>query len=362
MRQMQEYFTEIKDPRHQSYVKHKLADVLIIVMSAVLCGLDELSKIEVFAKTKAEFFKKYFAIDKVPSKPTLSRILSIIDGKEVAEAILNLMKDKITGTEEVIAIDGKAIRSTASKDKPHSSLQILTAYLTENGIILGQEKIDEKSNEIPALQQMLKYLNIKGKILTADALHCQKETCAAIVKRKGNYVLGLKANQKSLYEDVKLYFEQPPEGIEFEVARTSEKNKGRVEKRTCRKASDIGWLQREHKFPGLKAVISVEREIGRSRQTSYYISSAEVTSEKFLQIVREHWKIESLHWQLDVVFNEDESEYGSENAHLTLNILRKFALMKHKIYLSDKPRKSSFRGNMLKALLDEDLLLDIITV
>ena len=152
---MQEYFSGIEDPRHKGYVKHKLADVLTIVRCAVMCRMTELCEIMVFAQDRADFFAKNFGITKIPSKPTMSRILSLVDGKKVAEVIINPMKKFVTDSGEIVAVDGKAIRSTCKEGKPHSALQIITAYMTENGLILGQEKIHEKTNEIPTFQQML---------------------------------------------------------------------------------------------------------------------------------------------------------------------------------------------------------------
>ena len=226
-------FEIIEDTRHQSYIKHKLSDILTIVMSAVLCGLDELCDIVTFAENKAEFFKKHFGIEKIPSKPTLSRVLSIIDGQKVAEVMIEIMQTSIIENEKVIAIDGKAIRSTAKKNKSHSALQIITAYLTESGVVLGQEKIYEKTNEIPVLQQMLEYMNIKDKTITADAMHCQKETCAKIIEKKGNYVLGLRENQKNLHDNAELYFKSANTNKDLEAYTTTEKNGGRIEKRVC---------------------------------------------------------------------------------------------------------------------------------
>lgn len=168
-----------------------------------MCGLDKLGDIVTFAENKAKFFKDNLEIEKIPSKATMSRVLSVIDGQKVAQVIIDIMKTAFNKNEKVIAVDG---RSTSKTDKPHSVLQIITAYLTESGVVLGQEKINEKTNEIPVLQQMLEYMNIKGKTITADALHCQKETCKKIIKKEGNYVFGLKENQKTLYKDIELYF------------------------------------------------------------------------------------------------------------------------------------------------------------
>lgn len=358
---VQEYFSEIEDPRHEGYVKHKLADVLTIVMCAVMCRMTELCEIMVFAESRAEFLEENFGITKIPSKPTMSRILSLVDGKKVAEVIINLMKKFISEEGEIVAVDGKAIRATSKEGKAHSALQIITAYMTETGLILGQEKINEKTNEIPIFQQMLEFLNVKGKIITADAMHCQRETCKQITRKGGEYVLTLKKNQSELFEDVKLYFEKE----KIESYATLEKNHGRIEKRICRKMLDIKWLKARHNWSGLKSVFSVERIISTpkrtTRETSYYISSLEVAEDKFMSIVREHWKIESMHWILDAVFGEDDCDFQSEQAHITINIFRKFAIALHKKYLTKIKSKRSIRQNLLACLLNDKLLLDVIS-
>jgi len=358
---MQKYFSEIQDPRHEGYIKHKLADVLTIVMCAVMCRMTELCEIMVFAESRAEFLAENFGITKIPSKPTMSRILSLVDGKKVAEVIINLMKKFVGDDGEIVAVDGKAIRSTSKDGKPHSALQIITAYMTETGLILGQEKIHEKTNEIPTFQQMLEILNVKGKIITADAMHCQRETCKKITRKGGEYVLTLKKNQPELYEDVKFYFDNE----KLESFATVEKNHGRIEKRICRKMIQTDWLKKRHDWVGLKNVFAVERIISTpkktTQETSYYISSLEVDEEKFLSVIREHWKIESLHWILDAVFGEDDCDFHSEQAHITINIFRKFAIALHKKYLAKVGSKRSIRQNLLSCLLNDRLLLDVIS-
>ena len=364
---MQEYFAIIDDPRNQSYVKHKLSDILTIVMCAVLCGLDGLCDIMAFAENKADFFREHFDIDRIPSKPTVSRVLGMIDGQAVAETIITLMRKKTGTTGNVIAVDGKAVRSTSKEGAPHSALQIITAYLTENGVVLGQEKIHEKTNEIPTFQEMPGYLDIKGKTVTADAMRCQRETCAAIVGKGGDYVFGLKGNQRTLYEDAGLFF-RDTDTDKLETFTTTEKNGGRSEKRVCRKVKDAGWLQKRHQWPGLKAVFAVERTVSAkgktAQETEYYISSSETDASRLLAAAREHWQIESMHWMLDVVFSEDESRYFTENAHVTMNIFRKYALVLHRKYLAGLIQKSkpSVKRNLLNCLLNESLLLKVISV
>jgi hypothetical protein len=161
-----EKFSTVEDKRHPSYIDHNLADVLIIIMSAVLCGLDGLSEIIEHAQNRAEFFRNNYGINEIPSKPTLSRILNMLDGDAVSKVIIEVMKERADVIGNIIAVDGKAIRSTSKEGKAHSALQILTAYLTESSVVIGQQAIHEKTNEIPVFQAMLNLLDIKGKTIT----------------------------------------------------------------------------------------------------------------------------------------------------------------------------------------------------
>ncbi len=363
MEEIRARMTAIEDPRHQSYVKYALADILIIIMCAVLCGLDTLGDLVIYAENRKEFFAKELGIEKVPSKATFGRILSMIDGKQIGEAILDVLHSRFGTTGEVIAVDGKAICSTAKSGDPHSALQILSAFVTSSGITLAQESIHEKTNEIPVFQEMLTHMDVEGKTVTADAMHCQRETCRRIIQRKGNYLFGLKENQPSLLEDVRLFFEDPSNQKEWESCQTVEKNAGRIEKRICRKIKDISWLK-EHKWPGLQSVFSIERFVdvrgSQSRDTSYYISSRETSAKELMELAREHWKIESMHWILDVTFSEDSCRFLSENAHKSMNALRKFAIAVHKNFLAVHHKKVSIKASMLSSLLDSYLLLALL--
>ena len=363
---MQHYFALIEDPRHPGYVKHKLGDILTIVMCAVLCGMDKLCDIIAFAQNKTDFFKTHFTIEDIPSKPTFSRVLAAIDGQKVAETIISLMKEQLGTKGDVIAVDGKAIRSTVKTGNSRSTLQIITAYLTESGVVLGQEAIHEKTNEIPVLQQMLlSYLNVKGKTVTADAMHCQRDTCTLITEKGGDYVLGLKANQGALHDDVALYFRGIRNEEDVEEHISIEKNGGRIEERICRKLRSGEWLQERHAWPGLRTAFSVERNVttpqNTTTETSYYITSADVSAKRLLEIAREHWRIESMHWSLDVVFSEDECRFSSKSAHICLNMLRKYALGLHKKFIADKSKKCSIKRHLVDCLLNEALLMDVIS-
>jgi len=355
---IRERLSVVPDYRHPSYVGHKLSDILIIVMTAVLCGLDQLSTIMVFAHEKSEFFAKYFEINKIPSKPTMSRVLNMIKAEAVAKVIVGIMKEEAVNLGEIIAFDGKAIRSTAEKGKPHSALQILTAYMVESGVVLAQETIHKKTNEIPVMQEILESIDVEGKIITADALHCQRETCAKIVgsEHGGDYVFGLKSNQKTLRDDVALFFSDAINDESIESHKETEINGGRVESRTCRKTNDVDFLS-YHKWPGLTSVFEVHRVFTKkngsiiSNEVSYYISSIDTTAAEFLHISRAHWMIESMHWMLDANFSEDECELLSENGQQSLNIFRKLALFIHKSYMVAQPKKRSIKSKPLKCLV-----------
>ena len=361
---MREYFAVIDDPRHQGYVKHNLADILTIVMCSVMCGMSKLCEIMAFSQNKADFLKRHFQIDAIPSKPTFSRVLSLIDGQKVAETIMAVMQDRFGLAGDVVAVDGKAIRSTAKPGKERSSLQIITAYLTESGVVLSQKKINEKTNEIPVFQEMLSYLNLKGKTVTADAMHCQRETCALITAQKGDYVFGLKGNQGNLLEDVELFLRETADSADIDEYTTLEKSRGRVEKRVCRKILSGEWLRDRHDWPGLRTAFSIERTVTkgkeRATETSYYITSSDKSAQSLMGIAREHWSIESLHWSLDVLFSEDESRFASENAHICLNALRKYVFQLHKRYLAAKGKKCSVKRHLMDCLLNERLLVDVI--
>jgi len=363
MKEIVQKFTVIEDPRHSGYIKYKLADVLSIIMCAILCGLDDLESLHVFAESNRSLWEEHLGLTSVPSKSTFGRILNIVDADAVGKAMSEILQERFGTMGNVVAVDGKAVCSTSKDGQPHSALQILTAYITENGVILGQESIHEKTNEIPVFQQMLNYLAINGKVVTADAMHCQRETCAKIVSKQGDYVLGLKQNQPSLYEDVSLYAEKAEEE-ELETCQTVEKNAGRIEKRICRKIKDISWLLPRHNWPGLRCAFLIERIVDKrgevSRETSYYISSLNAKPEQLMMLAREHWKIESMHWMLDVIFSEDDCRFLSESVHKTLNAMRKYALAVHKNFLSATKKRSSIKSNMLSCLLDRNHFLKLL--
>jgi len=339
-------------------------------MFGVICGLETSEKIVEYGKSKLKFLEQYFGITTIPSKSTLNRILGMIDGEAVGEIIVLIMREMIGIVGDIVAIDGKTICST-KRSAHKKTLHILTAMATGNGVTLGQLCVDEKTNEIPCILELLEILDIRGKIVTADAMHAQKKTVEVIIEKEGDYCIGLKGNQETFHEDIKLYFDDVltskalSDKETYTTAYTSEKNRDRYEKRTCYLLNDISWLDCKDDWAGLKSVFAVRREVIRNDiktdEMSYYFSSLETTPKRFLEIVREHWQIEVMHWMLDVVFDEDECRFMSENAQKSLNSLRKFALALHKNFKDKTNSKKAISQNMFACLLNDNLLLQILS-
>jgi predicted transposase YbfD/YdcC len=365
MEKIREKFEEIADERHKGYIKHKLADILILVMCGILCGLKTLEENASYGKNKREFLNKSFGVENTASKSTLSRTLNMINGETTVPKVVEIMRDNAANIGNILAVDGKTIRSTIKGGNPYSALQILTAYMTESSIVLGQETVNEKTNEIPVFQEMLKYIDVTGKTVTADSLHCQTETCKKIIDGDGDYVIGLKENQKTLLEETVLFMSDPLNAEDIETYEAApEKNSGRLEKRKCRKISDVSWLSMYKDWIGIKSIFSVERTtIAKDKttnETSYYITSLDVPPERLLKVVREHWKIEAMHWLLDVVLGEDECRILSENGLKNMNIFKKLSLFFHKKAPIVADGKRTIKSSMFNALLNDDYLLEIL--
>jgi predicted transposase YbfD/YdcC len=356
-------FSVIEDFRCECDVKHKLVNILILIMCAVLCGIDNSKRIVDYGNNKKEFLQKHFGFHDIPSEATLSRVLAAIDVESVGKIILELMCDFVGTDFSTIAFDGKSINSTYggnAKEKLH----ILTAYAIENGLCLAQKQVGEKTNEIPVFREMLDMLDVKGKAITSDAMGCQKDTVAKIIEKKGDYCIGLKGNQGTLYHDVRLYFEELTDKSLYQIAQTSEKNRDRYEKRTCYVFNELSWLEQKDEWAGLKSVIALRRDVEskdtKTTETLYYISSLASSPEDFLRIIRQHWAIEAMHWCLDVIFSEDDCLLQNTNAQLNLNLWRKFAVTLHKNFKERKQSRSSMKSTMFNCLLSDSLLIELL--
>ena len=361
------YFGIIEDERDEYTTKHKLIDILKLVMISVLCGMDELDKMIDYGKSKKEFLEKEFKIKSIPSKSTLTRIFVMIDPKWLGLSIVGIVQSLIKEKHTQIMIDGKAIKSTDAIKSIEKMMNIVTAY-TDTGISLLQKTVENKTNEIPAVKELIDMLDVKGMIITADAMHCQKETAEKIVNNGGDYVLQLKANQKSFYEDVYAmfddkYMDETDKNCEYEIYKTEEKSHGRIERRTCYVLNEIAFFTDYlANWKGLKKIFAVVREVEKdnkvTKEISCYLSSKNTTAENLLSYTRKHWEIESMHHILDVTYDEDRCKLLSQRAQENLNIFRKMGISIHKNYLKNK--KQTVKSNMFNCLLNDNLLLEVI--
>ncbi len=361
------YFGIIEDPRCESNVVHPLIDILKLVMVAVLCGMDELDKIIDYGKNKKDFLKEEFKIELIPSKSTLTRVIAMINPKWLSLSIVCILNTLIKNKAKQLMLDGKAIKSTDAIKTIETMMNIVTAY-TDTGISLGQKTVDSKSNEIPAVRELIEMLNIEGLVVTADAMHCQKETAETIIKNKGDYVLQLKANQGNFYQDVyemfdEKYMNEADKDCEYETFSMTEKSHGRIETRTCYVLKEVEFFRDYiEEWKGLKKIFAIKREIERNGEKtveiSCYLSSKNTTAENLLSYTRKHWEIESMHHILDVTYDEDRCKLLTQRAQENINIFRKMGVSVHKNSLKDK--KQTIKSSMFNCLLNDRHLIELL--
>jgi predicted transposase YbfD/YdcC len=365
------HFADLPDPRIERTKLHSLTDILVLAISAVICGAEGWTDIEAFGKSKETWLKQFLVLENgIPSHDTLSRVFGRLETEAFEERFIAWVASlsQISGH---IAIDGKTLRRSYDKTHHKSALHLVSAWASESRLILGQVQTQEKSNEITAIPQLLEMLALKGCLVTIDAMGCQTEIAHQIVEQEGDYLLAVKDNQKHLAEDIKDVFdlefaeEVPFSGITHDYTRTIEKGHGRIEIRECWTISEpefIKYLRNYQAWENLQTIAMVRatrRSNGReSVQNRYYISSLAVEAKVILKASRQHWGIENaLHWVLDVVFREDEARMRRGNTahnfallrHLALNLLRR-----------EKSSRRSIRGKRLKAAWDENYLLKIL--
>jgi predicted transposase YbfD/YdcC len=342
-----DHFADLPDPRREQGRIHRLDEILFIATCAVLCGADNWVQIADYAHSKRDWLQTFLTLPGgIPSHDTFRRVFCLIDPLAFQECfaawITGLMQRQgltplVTDPPELrpIAIDGKAQRGSARRTVGQSALHLVSAWAVENHLTLGQVATDAKSNEITAIPELLEYLDLKGAIVSIDAMGCQKPIAADIIGGGGEYVLAVKENQPHLYEDIERAFEeildQGEPGVDFTECQTEGTRSGRQETRTCCVITDPKGIRDARLWAGLTAIIMVisHREINgvASDEIRYFIGSAAGTAEDNLRWVRGHWGIEnSLHWVLDVCFREDEQRHWAGNSAQNLAWLRKQAL------------------------------------
>ncbi len=361
-------FGQLNDPRIDRKKLHPLPEILLLTLCAVICGAESWNDIELFGKGKLNFLRTFLPYQNgIPSDDTLRRFFRGIDSSQFQSLFIQWIRAWLTTevANKVIAIDGKTLRG--SHDGDQSPIHLVSAFASEANIVLGQIKTSEKSNEITAIPELLDWLDVRGAIVTIDAMGCQKTIAEKIIDKGGDYFLALKGNQSNLHEDVKLHFEQPTASAQanMAMAETIDKGHGRIEVRRCRLSADIGWLNQRHpEWVGLNCIVAVEseRHIGEtvSRETRYFIGSKQdISAQESLTAIRQHWGIENqLHWVLDMSFGEDQSRIRQQNAPTNVAIIRHAALNMIK---QAQRKRTSVRMMRKAAGWDDSVLASILS-
>ncbi|MGE5756267.1 MAG: ISAs1 family transposase [Planctomycetaceae bacterium] len=363
------HFADLTDPRVERTRLHELLDIVTIAVCAVVAGADSWEHIEQFAKAKHSWLKTFLALPNgIPSHDTFARVFARLDPDEFQHAFLGWVGALQEATERrVIAIDGKALRRSFDRARGRSALHLVHAWATANHLLLGQVAVDEKSNEITAIPKLLKMLEVSGAIVTIDAMGCRKAIARTIREEGADYVLALKGNHEHLHDQVVAFWEEAyRRGFKgYEVMsyhRQWNESHGRFEARRCWATSDRSWLTGREEWEGLRSVVLVESErfVGESLavEERYYLSSLPADAKLLNEAARSHWAVEnSLHWVLDVTFDEDRSRIRKENAPENFGLLRRLALC---LLKRDRSSKGSIKGKRLRASWDEDYLLQIL--
>lgn len=363
-----EHFSSLKDPRIQLKTRHKLIDIIIITICAVICGADDWQEVVDYGKAKKGWLKTFLELPHgIPSHDTFGRVFSLLRPEELERCFISWIHAVFEVTAgQTVAIDGKTLRRSHDRSSSKAAIHMVGAWAAQTGVILGQRKTEDKSNEITAIPELLTLLEIKGCIVTIDAMGCQKEIARQIVDQEADYVLALKGNQGTLHKDVELFFEDALQcdfkDIPHESYETTDGGHGRVEVRRYVTVTDLDWLEDRAKWKNLNLIgmVQSERHIGDkiTRETRYYISSLPNDVQRFAAAVRNHWSIENqLHWVLDIAFREDDNRVRDRNAASNLSILRRFALSLCK---QEKTAKVGIKVKRKRAGWNNDYLLTLL--
>jgi predicted transposase YbfD/YdcC len=369
-----ELFSAIPDERQEWKVKHKLTDIIFIAVAATIATCDDWEEIEWFAQEKEALLRKYIELPNgIPSHDTMERVFSWIDPGLFRSAFMAWAAVAgAGGGSGTLAVDGKVMRGT--KDAGRKMLNVVNAVCTETGLVLCQDFTDEKSNEMKAIPVLLDIMDVKGHIVTIDAGGTYKDIAEKIVGKKGDYVLALKGNQPNLFEDVKLFFESEREESKLKAKRNdynvqsiskAEKGHGRIERRTYFMTDRIDWLPMKEDWPGLKSIGMVHTRTEKvstgavSEEDRYFISSMPCEASRFAYAVRQHWIVESMHWSLDMTFNEDGRRSRKDNS--AKNLAQLVRLSYDIIKTGERPKRMPLKRLRKKALVNDGYLEELIS-
>jgi predicted transposase YbfD/YdcC len=362
------YFSFITDPRVERTRAHSFHDILMISICALLCGAESFVEFERFGEAKRDWLAGFLQLPNgIPSHDTFGRVFALLDPRQFSECFANWTRSlRQTFRAEIIAIDGKTLRRSQDRAKGREPIHMVSAWARENGLVLGQRKVDAKSNEITAIPELLRALDLAGCIVTIDAMGCQKPIAREIGQAKADYVLALKGNQGILHGEVECFLQEAQArgfaGVPHDFLETSERGHGRRETRRYWITEEIAWLSGQAHWEKLRSIGMVESTRENQGQSTterrFFISSLRADAQSFARAVRGHWAIEnSLHWSLDMSFGEDQCRvrvgHAAENfailRHLGLNLLK--ADTTKKVGLKAKQKCAGWDHHYLLSLL-----------
>lgn len=364
------HFGNLTDPRVERTKLHPLFDILVIAICAILAGADNWEDIADFGQAKQAWFQTFLKLPNgIPSHDTFNRVFARLDPQEFQDSFLRWMQAVSRLIEgQVIALDGKILRRSHDRGIGQAAIDMVSAWACANRLVLGQVKVDDKSNEITAIPALLQVLEVAGCIVTIDAIGCQTEIAETIIDKQADYVLALKDNQGRLFEDVQLLFadleKSHYKAYAFDYAKTLDKNHGRLEIRECWTISEPEVLRHLRGFENWKNLCTVsriraQRQVGteKSCEDRYHLASL-VGAKRVLWAVRSHWGIENeLHWTLDLAFDEDHCRVRKEHGPQNFAILRHLAL---NLLKQEKTAKRGIKGKRLLAAWNQDYLLKVL--
>jgi predicted transposase YbfD/YdcC len=367
------HFAQLEDPRVERTRLHHLFDIVVIAICAVIAGAESWDDIALFGEAKQEWFATFLdLLNGIPSHDTFNRVFAALDPDQFRAGFASWVQAVLpTLPPQVIALDGKTVRGAQDRYRGKTAIHMVSAWASASRLVLAQVKVEDKSNEMTALPELLRQLAIKGCVVTIDAMGCQRQIAEQSVAQEADYVLALKANQPDLLEEVTDCFTQAQADAYHEVGHTMTetitKGHGRLELRhhtVLTEPTYLAWLQEGQHWPGLQALgcVEAERRIGeeRTKEARYYLLSRAMSASTFAEVVRSHWGIENaVHWVLDVTFGEDQSRMRAGYAAENMAVLR--YLVRNLLEREQSQPGRSLKGKRLKAGWDHDYLLKILT-
>lgn len=330
-RSLLEHFAEIKDSREPCKVMYPLPEILFLVVCATIAGCEDYDEIADWGEAHIDFLRRsYPYFWGIPCEDWLRKVMNRLDPKLFADCFTSWVEEWRPGAIDLVAIDGKTSRRSHDRGNGKKALHLVSAWASRERLVLGQQAVDEKSNEIIAIPELLGRLNIKGALVTIDAIACQSAIAEKIVDAGANYLLAVKGNQPTLYEEIASYFETAPVE-EIETVEDVDKDHGRLETRRVVVSKAIDWMAGDNRFKGLTAIAMIETTVEKAGKISadrrYYISSEALSAARCAAAARSHWGIENqLHWVLDVQFKEDQSRLRAGHGAKNMAVVRHFAL------------------------------------